>query len=143
MSTHQIHVFISHSWSYSEHYETLSQWIFDENWRVGQASLDLRDFSVPKDDPVHDAPNSPELKNAIYSQIARSHVVVIPLGMYAYYSDWIQKEIDGADQYEKPILGVNPWAHQRRPSAVAAAAAEIVGWNKKSVIGGIWQLYRG
>lgn len=143
MSTHQIHVFISHSWSYSEHYETLSKWIFEEQWTVGQASLDLRDFSVPKDDRVHDASNSRELKLAIYNQIARSHVVVIPLGMYANYSDWIQKEIDGAGQYEKPILGVNPWAQQRKSSVVAAAATETVGWNKKSVIGGIWELYRG
>ena len=53
MSTHQIHVFISHAWSYSNHYETLASWIFEKDWSVGQASLDFRDFSVPKDDPIH------------------------------------------------------------------------------------------
>lgn len=142
MSTRQIHVFISHSWSHSEHYETLSSWIFEESWSVGQASLDFRDFSVPKDDPIHDAPNNRALTDAIYNQIARSHVVVIPLGMYANYSAWIQKEIDGSNKYGKPILGVNPWAQQRKSSVVAAAAVETVGWNKKSVIGGIWRLYK-
>ena len=62
--------------------------------------------------------------------------------MYANHSAWIQKEIDGADQHKKPILGVNPWAQQRQPSVVAAAATEIVGWNKKSVIDGIWKLFQ-
>jgi len=66
MSVHQLHVFISHSWTYSGHYETLREWIFEQNWRVGQASLALRDYSVPKDDPIHDARTDRELREAIY-----------------------------------------------------------------------------
>lgn len=141
MSTHQIHVFISHSWAYSDHYDTLSSWIFEKSWSVGQASLDLRDFSVPKDDPIHDAPTERELREAIYNQIKRSHVIVIPTGMYASYSEWIQKEIDGSIEYEKPILAVNPWGQQRTASVVSGAAAMTVGWNSQSVIKGIWDLY--
>ena len=141
MSTHQIHVFISHSWAYSDHYDTLSSWIFEKSWSVGQASLDLRDFSVPKDDPIHDAPTERELREAIYNQIKRSHVIVIPTGMYASYSEWIQKEIDGSIEYEKPILAVNPWGQQRTASVVSGAAAMTVGWNSQSVIKGIWALY--
>ena len=142
MSIHQIHVFISHSWSYSDHYQTLSEWIFGEKWRVGQASLVFRDFSVPKDNPIHKAKNDRELREAIYNQIARSHVLVIPLGMYANYSNWIKKEIDGAHVYTKPVLGVNPWAQQRKSSVVAEAASAIAGWNKKTVVGEIWKLYQ-
>ena len=142
MSTYQIHVFISHSWAHSGHYETLADWIFDRNWSVGQASLNLRDFSVPKDDPIHNAPDGKRLREAIFAQIARSHVVVIPTGMYANYSYWIQKEIDGSNQKGKPILGVNPWGQQRTSSIVSSAAAETVGWNSQSVIKGIWKLYR-
>ncbi len=82
MSTHQIHVFISHAWSYSGHYDTLSAWIFGENWSVGQASLDFRDFSVPKDDPIHNAPTVAALEEAIYDKIGRSHVIVIHLSEY-------------------------------------------------------------
>ena len=75
MSTKQIHVFISHSWAYSKHYDSLSDWIFNGNWRVGQASLDLRDYSVPKNDPIHDASNDSQLRTAIYDKISRSHGV--------------------------------------------------------------------
>ncbi len=47
VSTRQIHVFISHAWAHSGHYNTLADWIFNENWSVGQASLDFRNYSVP------------------------------------------------------------------------------------------------
>lgn len=141
MSTHQIHVFISHSWKYSKVYETLASWIFEENWSVGQASLNFRNFSVPQDDPIHYAPSSKALKEAILNQISRSHVVVIPTGMYTNYSDWIQKEIDGANLYSKPILAVNPNGQQRASGIVVENSAEHVGWTKKSVISGIWNLY--
>ena len=143
MGIRQIHVFISHSWSYSGHYDKLSSWIFGETWSVGSASLDLRNYSVPKSDPILNAHNDLQLKTAIYNQIYRSHVVVIPTGMYAHHSKWIRKEIDGAKSYGKPILAVDPWGAVRAASVVASAADKIVGWNSKSVVSGIWELYRG
>lgn len=141
MSTHQIHVFISHSWTYSDHYDTLSEWVFNQSWRVGQASLAFRDFSVPKSDPIHNAPNSEALKAAIFARISRSHVVIIPSGMYANHSNWIQKEISGAKQYGKPILGVEPWGQQRSSQLVAENADKMVGWNREPMINAIWDLY--
>nr|EDZ40403.1 MAG: Hypothetical protein CGL2_11346182 [Leptospirillum sp. Group II '5-way CG'] len=142
MSSYQIHIFISHSWSYSGHYDTLSDWIFGKDWSVGQESINFMDFSVPKNDPIHNAPTKRELKEAIYAQIARSHVIVIPTGMYASYSEWIKKEIDGSKTYSKPILAVEPWGQQRSASVVGQAAKKIVGWNSESVVNGIWSLYR-
>lgn len=142
MSTHNINVFISHSWAYSSHYDKLSGWIFDENWSVGQASLNLRNFSVPQDDPIHGAGTDAALKEKIYNKLALCHVIVIPTGMYANYSKWIQKELDGAGHYSKPVLAVNPWGQERKSQIVQEAATETVGWNKESVINGIWRLYR-
>ncbi len=142
MSIYQVHVFISHAWAYSDHYKTLATWIFKENWSVGQASLKFLDYSVPKDDPIHNAGNDNQLKEAIYNKISRSHVIVIPSGMYATYSKWIKKEINGAKYYGKPILAVNPFGQEKKPGIVMDNADEAVGWNKKSVINGIWNLYK-
>jgi hypothetical protein len=142
MSTKQIHVFISHAWSYSNHYDTLADWIFNNKWSVGQASLDFRDYSVPKNDPIHNMKNDTQLRQALYNQISRSHVIVIPTGMYANYSKWIQKEIDGSVAYGKPILAVNPWGAERTSSVVSQAAQKTVGWNKETVVNGIWELYK-
>ncbi|MEP1539096.1 MAG: TIR domain-containing protein [Paracoccaceae bacterium] len=142
MSEHNVNVFISHSWTYSGHYDTLAEWIFKTNWSVGQASLNFRNYSVPKDDPIHNAPTDKALREAIYAKIARTHVIVIPTGMYTNYSKWIQKELDGADAYNKPVLGVNPWGQERKSTVVQQAAADTKGWNREPVIKAIWNLYR-
>ena len=142
MSIHNINVFVSHSWAYSDHYNTLSDWIFDETWSVGQASLNFRDYSVPKDDPIHNAPNAQALQSAIFSKIALCHVIVIPTGMYSQYSTWIQKEIDGAKHFGKPILAVNPWNQERKSTVVVQAATDHCGWNKKTIVSKVWNLYR-
>ena len=142
MSTKLIHVFISHAWLYSDHYDTLAEWIFENKWCVGQTALDFRDYSVPKNDPIHNANNDKQLREALYDKISRSHVIVIPTGMYANYSKWIQKEIDGSDVYSKPILAVNPWGVQRTSSVVSKSAKKTIGWNKDTVVSGIWELYK-
>lgn len=141
MSTHQIHVFISHSWKHSGHYDTLSSWVFDERWSVGQASLSFQNYSVPKDDPIHNAANTSALKTAIYNQIARSHVIIIPSGMYSTHSNWIQKEIDGAKDYNKSIIAVTPHGQERQSTIVTQNANVVVAWNKQSLIDAIWNQF--
>ena len=142
MSTRQIHVFISHSWAYSGQYETIRSWIFDETHRRGQAVFRFLNYSVPQDNPLHTNGTDEQLRVAIWNQIGRSHVVVLPTGMYVNYSKWIQKEIDGSSAYGKPILAVDPRGQQRTSSVAQNAAALSVKWQKKNVIDGLWQLYR-
>ncbi len=109
---------------------------------MGQASLIFKDYSVPINDPIHGANSDTALQRAIFAKIQRSHVVVIPTGMYVNYSKWIKKEIRGAAKLNKPILGVHPWGQRRTSSIVGGAAHETVGWNRKSVVRAIWALYR-
>ena len=138
-----MNVFISHSWSYSGHYERLAEWIFEEAWSVDGQRIHFFDTSVPRDNPIHFAPNTSALRQAIYERIANSHVVVIPTGMYANYSKWISEEINGAKLNGKPIVAVDPWAQKRVSSVVAGAANESVGWNKQSIINAVWRLGNG
>ncbi len=63
--------------------------------------------------------------------------------MYASYSRWIQKEIEGANQYNKPILAVNPMGQQRKADVVISNANKVVGWNKNPVVSAIWEIYKG
>jgi hypothetical protein len=142
MSTRQIHVFISHSWLYPGHYDALEEWIFKRSWRFGRASLDFRNFSVPKHKPIEGARSDRQLRAAIHEQIARSHVVVVPLAMYAQHSRWVGEEIAGSELYGKPVLGVRPRGQVRHPSVVWRSAEATVGWRASSVVGGIWELYR-
>jgi hypothetical protein len=133
-------VFISHSWSYANHYECLAGWIFGESWNAGGIPITFRDVSVPKNNPIHYAPNEATLKAAIFQRIQQAQVVVIPTGMYATHSKWIGKEIEGSRAYGKPILAVNPWGQEKKSSVVVEASHQHVGWNKQSVIDGILRL---
>ena len=142
MNTSQIHVFISHSWFYSGHYDNLSKWIFDRDWSVEQVSLDFRDNSVPINEPIHNADNDIQLKNAIYDKISSSHIIIVPIGMYGSYSKWIQKEIEGANEHEKPILAVNPWEKEKKNSIAVQNAIKVVGWDKDDIVAGIWELFK-
>jgi len=124
-------LFISHSWAYSDAYEKLISLLDNAS------HFSYRDYSVPKDDPIHDAPNSEALYEAIKRQMASCHVVLIMAGVYATYSTWIKKEITIA-QTEfvngKPILGIKPWAQTNVSSVVSEAAVEIVSWNTDSIV---------
>ena len=122
-------IFISHSWTYSEHYEKLSEWTSQH-----------KDNSVPKDDPIHDTDSVKELKNAIFVKIKNSDIVIVPTSIAVEYSRWIQREINGAKNYGKPILGVIPWGQERQSSTVTAAADKVVGWNKDSILKAIEEL---
>ena len=50
-------------------YDTLSDWIFGDNWNVDGVPLTFYDQSVPKDDPIHNAPNAEALRRAIFERI--------------------------------------------------------------------------
>ncbi|QBK30771.1 TIR domain-containing protein [Roseitalea porphyridii] len=135
-----MNVFISHSWAYSGHYDRLAEWIFDEQWSVDGQPLQFFNTSVPRDDPIHFAPNDATLQAAIYERLIISHVVVIPTGMYASHSKWIKKEIAGATLLSRPIVAVDPWGQKRSSSVVVEAARESVGWKKESIINAVWRL---
>ena len=101
------------------------------------------DYSVPKDDPIHNAGTSKELYNAIKAQVSKASVVIIMAGVYSTYSKWINKEIEIAQTeflIPKPIIAVEPWASEKTSVKVKDAADKIVGWNSSSIINAIKEL---
>jgi hypothetical protein len=127
-------VFISHSWSYSDAYEKLKKLLERRPY------FDFRDYSVPKNDPIHNAPNSQKLYEAIKRQMAPCHVVLVMAGVYSTYSIWIEKEIYIAKnefQHPKPVIAVKPWAQTNVSQLVNRNADAIVSWNADSIVDAI------
>ena len=128
------HLFISHSWAYSDAYEKLIG-LLDKD-----SSFAYTNYSVPKDDPLHTNGTDSELYAAIKEQISHASVVLILAGVYSSYSKWIDKEIKIAQtEFSSPkkIIAIEPWGAQKTSTKVKAAADTIVGWNSKSVIDAI------
>lgn len=119
-------VFISHSWSYSSQYDKIEDFLKQEG-------VSYYNHSVPKDDPVHTNGSDYQLEAAIEAKIKGCSCVIILAGVYASYSEWIQKEIKIAQKYDNPIIAVEYWGAERTSSVVKDAADVIVKWNAKAV----------
>ena len=127
-------LFISHAWKYNSEYYKLEGMLNDAS------NFEWRNYSVPKHDPVLDPDDPTDRKTLLKEldeQIRPVNCVLILAGMYVSYSFWIQKEIEIAQTYGKPIIGIKPWGSERVPSAVTEAADEIVGWNTDSIVSAI------
>ena len=128
------HLFISHSWAYSDAYEKLVS-LLDN-----RAYFSYRNYSVPQDDPLHTNGTVRQLHNAIKNQMSPSSVVLILAGVYASYSRWIDEEIKIAQNefyVRKPIVAIEPWGSERTSAKVKDAADKIVKWNTESIVAAI------
>lgn len=123
-------LFISHAWAYDDDYYRLQSLLRNA------ANFKWRNYSVPQHDPL-DANNTSRLSAALDRQIRPVNIVLIISGMYVNHRNWIQYEIDVAQYYSKPIIGIRPWASQRVPNAVQLASRTMVGWNTNSILSAI------
>lgn len=128
-------LFISHSWSYSNVYDKLVA-LLD-----AAPNFQYKNYSVPKDDPIHNAPNVDALYMAIKNKMMFCNVVLIMAGKYATYSKWIKCEIRIAkEDFSKPIIGIRPWANEQVSLVVSNAADRLVRWNSNSIVSAIREL---
>ena len=124
-------LFISHSWRYGGQYDRLYSLLRARRYFA------FRDYSVPQDDPIHDAATDAQLRQAIRDQMTPCHVVLILAGVYASHSKWINIEIDLAKagfQRPKPIVAIRPRGNILMSRRVREAADEIANWNTESIV---------
>lgn len=130
-------MFISHSWTYSDAYEKLIGLLDNDS------NFSYKNYSVPKDDPIHTKGTDKELYQAIKNQMSSCSVVLILAGVYASYSKWINKEIIIAQEEfstPKKIIAIEPWGSEKTSTVVKDAADKIVKWNSSSIISAIKEL---
>ena len=121
-------LFISHSWAFSNQYEGLVSLLNANPY------FSYKNYSVPKNDPIHNAPYQYQLKEAIRRQMQPASCVIILAGVYSSYSKWIKKEIELAKEMGKRIIAVEPFGAMRTSTVVKNAANEVVGWSTITII---------
>ena len=130
-------LFISHSWSYGDQYDRLVDLLNNDPYFY------YRNYSVPKNDPIHNANNDKQLREAIRNQMAHASCVLVLAGVYSTYSKWINIEMDLAKNgflFSKPIIAVEPWGSERTSAIVKDNADRIVKWQSYSIIKAIREL---
>lgn len=129
-------IFISHSWNYSDEYDRLKR-------LLDKSGIKYRDYSVPKNDPIHNAKNDKELKEAIKNQMRNASVIIVLAGVYSTYSKWINIEMELAKEgffVDKKIIAVELFGSERTSSIVKQKADKIVKWNSLSIANAIKEL---
>ncbi len=119
-------LFISHSWSYSDAYDKVISMINSQN-------IQYYNHSVPINDPIHTNGSEYQLRDAIDAKIKGSSCVIILAGVYSTYSKWINKEIEIAKSYGKPIIAIEPWDSEKTSKIVKDNADVVVKWQSKSI----------
>lgn len=122
------HLFISHSWTYQDEYEKLIDLLDAKKY------FSYKNYSVPKDDPIHNTKNENQLIDAIHQQMQPTSCILILAGVYATYSKWINIEISLAKKMEKTIIAIEPWGAERTSEVVKQSADYIVKWNTDSIV---------
>lgn len=93
-----------------------------------------RNYSVPKDDPIHNATSEHQLRAAIRNQMQHASCVLVLAGVYSSYSKWIKIELELAAEMGKRVIAVEPWGSERTSATVKSHADEIVKWQAASVV---------
>lgn len=127
-SSQTYHLFISHSWAYSDQYARLCALL------NSVPGFSYSNYSVPKEDPIHNAPSTALLRQAIKDKMQHATCVVILAGVYSSYSKWINIEINLAEEMGKRIVAVEPWGSERTSAIVKDHADAIVKWNGNSIV---------
>ena len=124
-------LFISHSWTYGDAYDRLVDMLNAKPY------FSYKNYSVPKYDPIHNASNDYQLKEAIRRQMQHASYILILAGVYSTYSKWINIEIELAQSMGKKIIAIEHWGTARTSSKVKSAAHSIVRWNTDSIVNAI------
>lgn len=124
-------LFISHSWAHNNAYKNLI------NLLDSAPNFCYRNYSVPINDPIHNANNDTQLKAAIKEQMSHASCILVLAGVYSTYSKWINIEIDLAKNgftTPKKIIAIEPWGAERTSLVVKNNSDKIVKWQTHSII---------
>ncbi len=124
-------IFISHSWKSQNEGDYVRLKSLLEN----RPYFNYTNYSVDSYNPLSD-----NVWIQIENKIRNSSVVIITAGVYATYSNSMQREIKIAQKYNKKILAVKPYGHQRYSSIAFECADEVVGHSTESIVAAVRRL---
>lgn len=75
------------------------------------------------------------LREALRNQIKAAEAVVVLSSLYLENQDWVTYQLDVAQACDLPIIAIEPFGGLRDvPAAISKRAAEVVGWNDRSIV---------
>lgn len=120
-------IFISHSWSYSDDLEAL------QNLLNVRGYFNVEFLEASKKVPI-DSVSATYVKSVLRDRIRNSNVILALAGIYASHSEWMIWELETAQSYGIPIVGVIPRGQERISTEVSSRSNIDVRWNTESIV---------
>ncbi len=120
-----IRIMASHGWQADEDYLRLFEYLesttnfFYENVLPPQAS--------PEGETIADR------RTRVLDEMKRTEVLIVMSGQYEEFRDWLDFQIGAAQAHSRPIVLVEPFGPNDAPDELKSQAAQIVGWNSRSL----------
>lgn len=125
-----IRVFVTHMFSSHPDYHRVFEYL------ESAANFFYRNCSNPEDMPTTGGPEA--IKEKLLEQIRSAEVVVVLSTMFSENQSLITYQMDAAQASELPILALEPFGGMGKvPAEVEARAAEVVGWNDRTIVDAI------
>lgn len=125
-------IFVSYSWKNAN--------VNDRNNVINllnnRSNFNFADYSVDYEEPL-----TGDVWNQIENRIKNANVVLITAGVYASYSDSIQKEIKLAQKYNKPIIAILPFGSVNSSTIAKDNANIIVKHNTEAIVSSIRNIW--
>lgn len=123
----EFHIFISHSWDYSDDLEKLRNLLEERGY------FNVTFTEVSKQEPIN-SENASYIKSRLKAKILSSNVFLALAGVYASHSDWMIWELQTAKDNGIPIIGVIPRGQENISSEVYSRSIVDVKWSTESIV---------
>lgn len=123
-------LFISHSWDHDDVLQDLKNLIDSRGYFPATYT------QIEKDCPI-DSDKAWVIKANITKRLQESDVVLAIAGVYASYSEWMQWEMDKAQELGLRVIGVIPRGQEHISHEVFNRSAVDVHWNADSIVDAI------
>ncbi len=121
-----IRVFVTHAFGQHPDYHRVFEYL------ETASNFFYLNCSDPNDVPA--AGGKEALRDALLAQIKKAEAVIVLSSLFAENRDWITYEMDAAQALDLPIVALEPFGGTAKvPDEVARRAAEVVGWNERSM----------
>lgn len=122
-----IRVFVTHAFGEHEDYHRVFEYM------EAAASFFYVNCSAP--DRAPGGGGKEALKDELRNQIKNAEAVVVLSSLYLENQDWVTYQMDVAQAMDLPIVALEPFGGlEKVPDEVARRAAEVVGWNERSIV---------
>jgi hypothetical protein len=122
-----IRIFVTHAFSMHEDYLRVFEYL------EAASNFFYLNCSAPDRAPATGGKEG--LREELRNQIKASEAVLVSSTLYIQNRDWVTYQMDAAQAMDLPLIALEPFGGVGKvPDEVLKRAAEVVGWNERSIV---------